>query len=313
MGTVENSVFNHSCIRIDTWDVKIDKVYVWSMTCEFGIGIYNGAGNTTITNTDIVPPLVSTTYGIAGIYIDGITGAALNTKMIGAYLDGNPGLDTRQGIYVGPRSGATLMSNINANRMDSDCIVIDTAYNVVLDGYSGHSNNNQGRGSREIFITRTGTQTTEKIRLSNVQCLMTAAVVGTAAPAIEVHSSVSGSEVSITGFNIKQPGAGGGYSSPEVKVDSATTHLSGTGQLSKYNSRGVTEVASGATGATITLSSPYPMAYQPLASDVSIIFTGTVSVGYRIQFTNANTIFVAFASALTGAGQLNWSVDLHRQ
>ncbi|MFJ6078594.1 hypothetical protein ACIQC0_09875 [Pseudarthrobacter sp. NPDC092419] len=312
MGTVQNSIFNHSCIRISTWDVKIDKVYIWAMSCEYGIGVFDGAGNTTLTNVDVVPPLAGTPQGRAGIYIDGASGNPFNTKMSNIYLDGNPTLDTRIGIYIGDGAGATLMENINANRMDSDCIVIDSAINVTLNGYSGHTNNDKGRGSREVFVTRTGIQAVENIRLVNIQCLRTTPVAGTAAPAIEVAPSVDGSQVSIEGFGIKQPGTGGGYAAPEVKVDATRTSLSGRGQLSKYSAQGSAAFAAGATGITINLSTPYPMAYRPLLSDISLTFDTTLPSSPRIQILSNNKIYVAWTGKTPRMGKVFWRVDLRR-
>lgn len=309
MGTVVNSIFNHCCIKVETWDVKIDKCYVWAMSNDYGIGLFSGVGNTTITNTDIVPPLQTTTTGLAGIYT---SGACLNTKISNVYLDGNPSLDTRKGIYIGPSAGAVLIENVNANRMDDDVITIDSAYNVIINGYSGYSNNNQGRGSREIVVVKTGTQAVEKVRITNAQCLQTAAVSGTAAPAIYVDSAVDGTQVSIENFDIKQPGGGGGYSTPEISCDSTTTSLVGKGQLSKYAASGSTSFASGTSGVTITLSSPYPMAYQPQYSDITLAFDVAIPSYPRIQFNSSNQIYVSWSGTAAAAGNVYWKVSLKR-
>lgn len=311
MGTVRNSIFNHACIKISAWDVKVDKCYIWAMSCDYAVGLFNGAGNATLTNVDVVPPLHTNPNGRAAIFIDGASGSPYNTKMSNIYLDGNPSLDTGVGIYVGAGAGATLMENITANRMDRDAIVIDSAINVVLNGYSGHSNNNQGRGAREIFITRTGTQAVEKIRLSNIQCLKTAAVAGQAGPAIEVHPSVTGSQVVIDGFDIKQPSGGGGYSLPEVKVDHTKTSMVGRGQLRSYSGHGSVRIAAGAPGVTINLASP-AMAYRPLISDISLSSDIGLPGWPKIQFISDNQVYVSWAGTAAVAGNLYWRVDLRR-
>lgn len=318
MGTIRDSIFSHACIRVEVWDVKIIDCYVWGMSCDFCIGIYNGAGNTTVINTDIVPPFVSNANGIAGIFVDGVSGKAFNTKLIGIYLDGNPSLNLRQGIYLGEGTGATLIQGCNANKMDSDCIVIDSAYNVLIDGYTGHGNNQQGNGAREIVVKQTGSQVVEGVRIVNFQALQTVAVAGggVAGPAIEVMSPVSSSQVVIHEFDIKQPSAGGGYVVPELKVPVTSGYpnvsMFGKGQLSKYQANGTIAVASGATGATIDLSAPYPMAYRPRPEDIRLATTGAPLPAYRIQYTTDNRIFVSFASAISGAADLFWRVDLRR-
>jgi hypothetical protein len=253
---------------------------------------------------------------VAGILIDGATGNPYNIKLDNVYLDGNAGLDVREGILIGDGAGAILMTNINANQMDSDCIVIDSALNVVLNGYSGHTNNTQGRGAREIVVRQTGATPTEKIRLSNIQCLRTTAVTGTAAPAIEVETSVSGHQVVIEGFEIKQPSGGGGYTVPEVKVPVVggypTVSMAGIGQLSKYQAVGTLALTAGQAAATINLASPYPMAYRATPAQITFQFEGTMGQNVRVQYTTDNQIYVPFAAAVGAVGTLHWRVDLRR-
>lgn len=315
MGAVEDSTFNHSCIRVETWDVKISRCYIWGMSCDFCIGIFNGAGNTTVENVDVVPPLASNANGVAGILIDGASGNPFNTKLSDVYLDGNPSLNTRQGIYVGDGAAATVMSNINANHMDAECIVIDSAYNVLIDGYSGHSNNDDTNAAPEILVTQTGAQAVENVRIRGAQFLQTAAVSGTAAPAVEVDSSVSASQVSIHEFDVKQPSGGGGYSLPEIQAPAGTS-IAGRGELSVYSATGSQTVLSGAAGATVNLGSPYPMAYAPTPSQIKLASASGQSLpAHRIAVNNGgnpNQIFVTFATALAADIVLHWDVSLRR-
>lgn len=316
MGAVEDSTFDNACIRLETWDVKVSRVYIWAMNCDFGVGIFNGAGNTTLQNVDVVPPLRSNANGICGIFVDGASGKSFNTKMSNIYLDGNPALSVREGIIVGDGSAATIISHVNANRMDSDCIVIDSAYNVLISEYSGYSNNNQGLGSREIVVRQTGVQAVEKVRIIGVQCLQTAAVTGTVAPAIQVESPVGAGQVDIQGFDIKQPGAGGGYTTPEVSVPVLggypTMSLSGHSQLGLYRVVGSVAVASGSSSVSITLSSPYPMAYRPTPAQITLVAEGAPMPSYWVSYTSDNVIVVTFAAATTAAMTIDWVAHLIR-
>lgn len=320
MGTIEDCVFSHACIKIATWDVKVSRTHVWAMSCDYGIGIMPATGNTTIENTDIVPPLVSNSSGLAGIYVDGTGLACTSIKISDVYLDGNPSLICREGIYVGNGAASVLIQGVNANKMDSDCIVIDSAYSVTVDGYIGIGNNASGLGSREIVVKETGAQAVEMVTLANAACTQTAAVPASptgAAPAIEVESSVTQpTKVQAHGFTIKQPSSGGGYTVPEVKVPTTAGvpmtdySLDGIGQLSKYRAKGSVAVTTGDAGKTITLSSPYPLAYRPGPAQIRLAAVGTPLPGYRISYTTDNQIYVAFASTLAGDGTLYWSVDL---
>ena len=317
MGIVENCVFSHACIRIETWDVKVRNSWIWAMSNDYGVGIFNGAGNTDLVELDIVPPLQSTATGIAAILIDGTTGATFNTKLNTIFLDGNPSLNTRKGIYMRSGCGGINMYNIHASRMDDDVITIDSCYNVLVNGYNGYNNNNTAAGTgREIVVTKTGTQSVESIRLSSISCLQTAAAVGTVENAIYVDDSVGAWQVSIDGFNIKQPGAGGGYLNPEVRVPKDTNgyptmSMKGKGQLTLYAGDGNQLVTSGSTTATVNLgNSPFALAYRPNPSRIRIGYTSTaVMPAYRISYNSDNQIVVTFASALTADTTLFWHVD----
>ena len=316
MGVVENCIFNHANIRVETWDVKVTNCYIWAMSCDFGIGVFNGTGNFTAIGVDVVPPLTSNPNGICGILIDGATGNPFNAKLSNIYLDGNPGLAVREGIMIGDGAGAILINNVNANRMDSDCIVIDSAFNVVIDGYNGYTNNNQGNGSREIVIKKTGTQSVENIRLSNIQCLQTTAVVGTAASAIYVDDTVGAGQVSIDGCNIKQPGALGGYTLPEVRVPVSggypTQSIRGKGQGTTYSNVGSANVLAGATTLTINLGSPVAMAYRAQPSQIHLSAIGATLPAYRLTYNSDNQVLVTFASAFAADATVHWRVHLER-
>lgn len=316
MGLVDGCTLNHSCIRVETWDVKVTRSWVWAMSCDFGIGIYKGAGNTTIDNVDIVPPLAATPTGLAGIYVDGASGKSLNTSILGVYLDGNPTLATRTGIYLGDGTGAVIIQGVKANKLDAEAIVVDSAYNVLIEGYNGYGNNQSGSGASEIKVIKTGTQSVENVRIVSAQLLQTAAVTGTAGPAILVDSTVSSDQVTITDFDIKQPSGGGGYTVPEVSVPVSggypTQSMSGRGELSVYRAVGSQAVASGATSMTINIGSPYPMAYRPRPAQITLSADTQPLPAYRIQYTTDNQIFVAFAAAFAGAANVHWRADLVR-
>lgn len=315
MGVISHCVFSHSCILVEVDDVKITDSWVWAMTCDYAIAIRNGSQNCYLANVDVVPPLASTATGIAGIVVGDDVSFPFGCKMLGIYLDGNPGLNVRAGIKVCDGVGNLMMKNVHANKMDAEAIIIDSAYNVLIEGYSSYSNNNQGTGAPEILITKTGAQPVENIRISDAQFLQTEAVAGTAGPAVRVDSSVVGAHVIIDGFDIKQPASGGaGYSVPEIDVPTSggypTVSMRGRGKRGVYRAIGSQAVANGATGSTIILATPYPMAYRPRPSQISIAFETAMGRDYRIQYTSDNQIYVAFASALSADGTIHWRADL---
>lgn len=320
MGIVENCTMNHSCIRIETWDVKIRNCWIWGMSNDYCIGIFNGAGNTDIANVDIVPPLHSTATGIAGILLDGTSGVSINTKMNMVYLDGNPSLDTGKGILARGGCGGINIMNVTANQMDDDAITIDSCYSVEIIGYNGYNNNRTaGHAGREIVITKTGAQGIESVRLVGISCLMTTAALGTVSPAIYVDDSVGAGQVSLDGFNIKQPGAGGGYSSPEVRVPKdangyPTMSMHGKGQLTHYTGKGSQLIPNGNSTTTINLGdTPFAMAYRPDPSQIQIGFlSSAVTPNYRITYNSDNQILLTFSAAMTADTTVYWSANLRR-
>jgi hypothetical protein len=167
-----------------TWDVKIDKCYIWALSQDYGIGITNGSGNTTITNTDIVPPLKTLTTRKAGIWIDSSVSACFNTKMTNVYFDGNPSLDTGVGLLITPRTGLVTLSDFSANKMDDDVVVIDSAFGVTVERGLFSNNNDKGTGTREIYIKKSGSQALENINIRNNQFVQTTTITGTVAPTI---------------------------------------------------------------------------------------------------------------------------------
>lgn len=312
MGLAENCMFNHSRLRISTWDVKVDKCYLWALSQDYGIGITDGAGNVTITNTDIVPPFKSNVNRKAALYIDSSNGACSNIKFIGGYFDGNPTLETGVGCLITPSSFNVLISDFSANKMDEDVIVIDSAFNVTVENGLFNNNNNKGFGGREIFIKKSTSQNPEGIIISNNQMLQTTAITGSVAAAIEVDTTVvSQTGIKIENNYIKQPGSGGAYTNPEIKgvnindVKLATNR----GTLSRYRSRGSQAVASGATWITISALSTVPMAYEPLLSSYKIN-SDFILPTYRLQKNSINSVHIAPSTATPAAGNIHWEVEL---
>ena len=315
MGVIRGCVFNHSCILVETDDVKISNSWIWGMTCDYAIAIRGGAASTVIYDVDIVTPLASTATGIAGIVIGDDNSAPLNAKLDCVYLDGNPSLNTRAGIHVFNGVGGVILQAIHANEMDAESVIIDSAYNVMVNGYTSYHNNRQGNGSAEIRVSQTGAQPTENVLISNAHFLQTTAVVGTPGPAIKVDSGVSGTQVRLENFMVKEPSGGGGYSSPAIDVPISggypTVSMRGKTQLKVYAAVGSQSLSSGATGATINLGSPLAMAYRPRPGQIHLEVVGSASLpAHRIQYTTDNQIYVAFAAALGAATDIHWRTDL---
>lgn len=316
-GLIDHCTFSHACIRVETWDVDIANTYVWAMSCDYAIGIFNGAGNGSLTKVKIVPPLKSTATGLAGLYFDPVSGHS-GTWDGEVYLDGNPSLSVRQGIYIGD-GWYNIDLSVKANKMDSDCVVIDSAYNITVD-YHGENNNADADGSVDIRVKQTGAQPVEKIRIKG-QCLRTSGVAsgGTAGPAVKVESSVTtANEVDID-VDVKHPASGdAGYTTPEIDVPISGGYPTqrvgkSRGKRSVYRAAGTVACASGDTGKTIVLGGGgFPMAYRPRLGQITLAMesAGQVLPAYRITYTNDNQIFVAFATALTAAGTLHYRVQL---
>lgn len=317
MGNVQDSTFNHSCIRVQTWDVKISRCYMWAMTCDYGIGVYGGAGNLTVDNVDIVPPLKTNATGLAAIWVDG-TGASSNLEFSNVYLDGNPSLSCKEGIIINNSTFGVNIIGCKANQMDSDCIVIDGAYMVNIIGYEGQANNSQGLGSREIVVRKTGAQSVEAINIIGAQCVRTTAVSSNPAPAIFVDTTVGAGQVNIRDFSIKQPGAGGGYSVPEVSVPKdangfPTMSMSGKAQMNVYSAVSSQAFGSGVSSVTLNLGGPtFAMAYRPTPAQIELS-SDTAALPTRvISYNSDNQVLVTFSSPTAAAGNIHWRAHLTR-
>lgn len=58
--------------------------------------------------------------------------------MSNAYIGGNLPLDTRVSIYIGGGAGALVVMNIDADCGGLRHMEVDSAFIVLLDGYTGH-------------------------------------------------------------------------------------------------------------------------------------------------------------------------------
>lgn len=308
--TVSRCLFNHAAIRATIYDLTVSNTWVQAISTEYGIRLDAGQGNLELTDVKIVPPLRSVADAVAGLYVQG---PAFKIALNGVYIDGGSGgaLETREGVILDSGVGQ-VTGSVNSNMMSSDVIVLNGVIGVDLE-ISAQGNNHRGNGSREVRITQTGAQPVRSVRIHG-HVLRNSAVGGDGieGPAVHVESPVDCSEVTID-VDVIQPAAGGGYSVPEILVhDPDSAIITGRGTLSRYKAHGSIPFAATDTGVLINLSDPYPMAYRPLASDINLVVEGQNVVLTRVQFTSDNQIYVPFAAAATGAGEVHWRVDFSR-
>ncbi|PWX58019.1 hypothetical protein CYK85_15595, partial [Clostridium perfringens] len=160
---IDRCKFNHSQISLKTWDCKITNTWIWALWRPYGIGIHGGSGNINIFNVDVVPPFQhkngdknSEVIGNqkAGIWINSLDGNITNNIILNdIYLDGNPKISTGVGLLIENVFGITC-SNFRANKMNSEPIIIDSSYNIDINGGKFYENNKYDNGVNEIIIRK---------------------------------------------------------------------------------------------------------------------------------------------------------------
>lgn len=308
---VEKSIFNHSSLKLETWDCKVDKCWIWALSQDYGILIGGSSGNINIANVDIVPPLQSNSNYVshanmlsnwetaslqAGIVI-GTTTPVTNVKMTNIYIDGNPSLVTGRGIIINKNSANILLNDWSANKTNDDLVIVDSSYGITIS--NGELLDCFGYDCCLIQVIKTSTQTPHTISISNNTIILrdtTQLQNNKLRSVIECLLNINYITISynkcwsanVSGNILYEHGIYVDYS-PSMLLYS--NRMSGEDfYIEKSNT-----IASGSTGATISYG-VNGFKYTPSLSNINLSFNKIVD--YRIQQTSANTIYVAFKEAL---------------
>lgn len=303
---IDRCKFNHSQISLKTWDCKITNTWVWALWRDYGIGIHGGSGNITITNVDIVPPF-RTDSGVkngsvivgqkAGIWINSIGGTPTNNVIMeNIYFDGNPVLDTGVGLLCENVFGITL-SSYRANKLNSNVIVIDGSYNVIISKGMHYENNKYDQQAYEVLFRNTLGTTFQDVVIDNCHFInhkSTGITVPTSA--IKVDSSVDG-RVIITNNRVCQQGSGYAYGSLEIDIASIIPKLLYTNKGTKTVYRASGSLTYSGTGATLTTT--LPLAYTPKQRDYSFSLENGFTPNIRVQQINNYQAWIATSESVT--------------
>jgi hypothetical protein len=299
-GSILNCNINHGTVEVKRSDVHISNSWIWANSRPSGIKASGAVGNLKIDNCDVLPPQTLVAARKAAIHLSGSLTIPVLTNV---NFDGNNSLSTGTGLLA--ENGIIGLSVIGGNSFghNEDSMILDSLINPSVNGVSFYNNNISGvAGVADIALQDTFAQNLEKPNITNNSFLQTAAVSGTAGPAVVLRAGTARNGVKITQNSIHQPGTGGGYSDPEILLDDGyfasvqEGSLSGnTGTLSKYGLTDTEAVLANASFVSMTL--PAAMAYEPRIDQYTVNSEGggTTPVSWRIQQTGArNSIGFGF-------------------
>lgn len=306
---IDNSIFNHSSIKVDTWDCKINKTWIWSLSQDYGIYIVGGSGNITLTNCDIVPPLQSNsnyvshtnmesnwnTAKLQGAIVIGDTRPVVNVKMLGIYIDGNPTLTTGRGIIVNDGCHNILLNNWSANYTDDDLVIIDSSYGITVS--NGEITDCYGLDCSLIKVIKTSNQACHTMNISNNTIILKDT---TQIPTRKLRSYIEATQSyggTIEYNKAWHPGSTK-FTTKAINVTYDSNMMLYTNRMSDgdFYAEKTGSLSNGATGVTITYSL-WGFDYQPSLSNV--VFSCDRFVQHRVQFINNNQVYIAFKEALT--------------
>lgn len=300
IGLVTDSYVVHASVIVRIPDVKVRGGYVWSLSKQYGIGVFNGVSNFTADTVDIVPPLSTTAGKKAGVYV---SGASVNPMLVDCYLDGNPSLNTGKAVLFENGCLAPSVIGGKANLCDDDVITFDSVIAPVVDGVTFYNNNQQGTGASDIVLTNTFAQLLEKPRVVGTSHIQSAAGVGTRGAAVKVAAGCARRGIEIAA-SIHQPGTGGGYVDTEILLEDGAFLSDNEGTL--RGSRGTrTQYKGSANTAYIvgdtfkTISWPATMAYVPRFDQVRVVLQNTFGSGatpVRVQSATTGNVGIGFVS-----------------
>lgn len=301
IGLVADSYVVHASIVVRIPDVKVADSWVWTLSKQYGIGVFNGVSNFVADNVDIVPPLSTVTGLKAGVYV---SGSSVSPSLVNCYYDGNFALNTGKAVLFENGVIAPSVIGGKANGCDSDVITFDSCIVPTIHGTTFYNNNGQGNGAADIVIAESFAQDTEKPLIQGTMHIQSAAVSGTAGPAVKVAAGVSRDGIRIHNVSIHQPGGGGGYRDEEIYLEDGAfaSDLDGTlrgcaGQRRAY--RASVSAAYSTSDTTKTLSWPATLAYTPRIDQVRVHVSNSAGGGatpIRIQSVSTSQIVIGFVS-----------------
>lgn len=305
---IEKSIFNHASIKLETWDAKINKCYIWSLSQDYGILVGENSGNINIIDVDIVPPLQSNSNYVthanrnsnwstasqqAGIVIGANGYAVTNVKMLGVYIDGNGSLTTGRGIIINKNSSNILLNNWSANKTNDDLVIIDSSYGVTVS--NGQITDCYGNDCCLIEVIKTSGQICHNIDISHNTIILRDS---TQLPTHKLRSAIESLDSDFSGtISYNKAFANGSAYTNAINVYYKPGYLLYTNRMSgaRFFAEESGSVPAGATSKTISYGGE-GLKYTPKLANISLAFTQIVN--YRIQQIDADTIYVAFSEAL---------------
>ena len=317
--SIERNIFNHTSLRLETWDAKVDKCWIWALSQNYGILVSGNSGNINITNTDIVPPLQSNSNYIthgnmrtswdtaklqAGIVI-GNGSAVVNVKMTNIYIDGNASLTTGRGIIVNANCHNILIDDWSANYTNDDLVIIDSSFGVTVS--NGQITDCYGNDCCLIQVIKTATQGCHSMSIFNNVILLkdTTQTSNKLRSVIEAVESYGGT---ITYNKAFYSGATKLYNNG-INVNYNSNLLLYTNRFQGYDfySHVTGTIATSATGKSINYGT-FGFPYLPDLSNIE--FRTNKLRYYRIQQIDNSSIYVEFNSAFENDGTFDLTVKL---
>lgn len=330
ISTIENSVFNNASLDVQTWDLKISKSWFWSVSENYCIKLYN-SGNINIDNCDFVPPFINrhsnyieTKNLTSENWNSIITQAAIiienqsnGINITNCYIDGNDTARTGRGILINGGSFNINIINNRSNLMDDNLITINSSYLINI------SNNyllNYALDTDDcvsfVAIYKKGTQNPGQIKVDNNIINAHNVNSSTPVPVIAEYDNISSllsadynnfygntskdvwsTEISLNNYNSLTPISN--------NKSSVIKYTSGH----QFKSTGTFDVASGATGKSITIST-YLFPYDLLPQNIKIVANNRIVPNFRMQKISNNQYYIAFAEALSSDTQFYYTASM---
>ena len=216
VGVINNIVINHGSITVHRSDVHIKNSWIWANSRPYGIYASGSVGNLVIEGCDVLPPQTLVAARKAAIYL---SGPLSNPRILGCNLDGNSSLSTGKGLLAENGVLGLLVSGCYSFGHNEDSIVLDSVIAPHVVGCSFKNNNLSGNGATDITLKDSFAQPLEKPLVQACSFIQSAAVSGTAGPAVKLAAGTNRAGVRIVDNSIHQPGEGGGYTDIEIQLE----------------------------------------------------------------------------------------------
>lgn len=311
MGIIDRCVFNHASINVLTWDVHITNSRIWANSRRYGIKAVGSVGNLTIIGCDILPPVVTRSNRLSGIYLSG----AVTQPIISAcYIDGNPTLGTGVGILAENGVIGLSIDSLRANQNCQEVIILDSVVSPIVKGCTFMEMNQAGLGSHGVLLRQTFAQKMLNPIIRDNAFIQTTVTIGTLGSAIYVDAGVSRNRIVIEGNSIYQPVAGGGFLDQEINLvgvafrDKQQGSLRGNSSTRKKCMVNASATFIGTdTYKDIPLNIGGSLMYAPRIDQIRV--NCSVNLPYAVQLVDANMVRIIF-NAGGAIGVFYVAVDL---